>query len=100
PGRGQERSQVSKHAAAAGLPPVRPADGPPVHPVGSSRHGDLGPAAGPDQRGPDHGKVPLMPAPQIRIWLFSRADMAAVGDAVLDALADDPELAPERIGLY
>src|SRR5258708_31364391 len=36
----------------------------------------------------------------ICIWLFSRADMASVGDAVLVALSEDRELAPQRLGLF
>ena len=37
---------------------------------------------------------------QIRIWIFTRADMKMAGDAVFSALNEDQQLAPEQIGLF
>src|SRR5262245_56186707 len=38
--------------------------------------------------------------PDVRIKIFTRSDMAAIGDAVLDALTQDADLAPTRFGLW
>jgi len=38
--------------------------------------------------------------PDVRIKVFTRSDMAAIGDAVLDALTEDPDLAPQKFGLW
>jgi len=36
--------------------------------------------------------------PKVKLWVFTRADVAPIGDAVLDALTDDPDLAPQKFG--
>jgi hypothetical protein len=38
--------------------------------------------------------------PTLKLWVFTRSDMAAIGDAVLDALTEDPDLAPQKFGLW
>ena len=38
--------------------------------------------------------------PYVKLWAFTRTDMAATGDAVLDALTEDPDLAPQKFGLW
>lgn len=38
--------------------------------------------------------------PDVRLWVFTRSDMATIGDAVLDALTKDPDLAPQKFGLW
>jgi hypothetical protein len=38
--------------------------------------------------------------PDMNIWVFTRSDMATIGDAVLDALTEDPDLAPQKFGLW
>jgi hypothetical protein len=38
--------------------------------------------------------------PYVKLWVFTRTDMAATGDAVLDALTEDPDLAPQKFGLW
>jgi hypothetical protein len=36
----------------------------------------------------------------MNMWVFTRSDMATIGDAVLDALTEDPDLAPQKFGLW
>src|SRR5262245_60694473 len=38
--------------------------------------------------------------PNVKLWVFTRSDMATIGDAVLDAVAEDPDLAPQKFGLW
>jgi hypothetical protein len=38
--------------------------------------------------------------PKMKIWVFTRADIAAMGNAVLAALAKDRDLAPQKFGLW
>ncbi len=38
--------------------------------------------------------------PDVKLRVFTRSDMAAIGDAVLDALTEDPDLAPQKFGLW
>jgi hypothetical protein len=38
--------------------------------------------------------------PDVKLWVFTRSDMSAIGDAVLDALTEDPDLAPQKFGLW
>jgi len=38
--------------------------------------------------------------PTVKLWVFTRSDMAAIGDAVLDAVTEDSDLAPQKFGLW
>src|SRR5437868_7642357 len=38
--------------------------------------------------------------PTVKLWVYTRSDMAALGDAVLDALTEDPDLAPQKLRLW
>src|SRR5262245_54881587 len=38
--------------------------------------------------------------PYVSIWVFTRSEMADIGDAVLDAVTEDPDLAPQKFGLW
>jgi hypothetical protein len=37
--------------------------------------------------------------PYVSIWVFTRTDVVTIGDAVLDAVTEDPDLAPQKFGL-
>src|ERR1043165_1916860 len=36
--------------------------------------------------------------PNVPIWAFTRTDVTTIGDAVLDAMMEDPDLAPQKFG--
>jgi len=38
--------------------------------------------------------------PDVRIKVFTRSDMATIGGAVLDAVTEEPDLAPQKFGLW
>jgi len=38
--------------------------------------------------------------PYVKLRVFTRTDMVTIGDAVLDAVTEDPDLAPQKFGLW
>ena len=36
--------------------------------------------------------------PYVKLWVFTRTDVVNIGDAVLDAVTEDPDLAPQKFG--